>query len=149
MLFPQENNQGNQAVVTIVGDAPNQMNYQNYDNHDFITNTNPYNQNEEPQLQQELNVQNNNIEPTLENGFHLRFDVNSDKNTEPVNIAGISMDHTSLKAGSSTSTSSSSSAKPKRKAIGMTERKFNAKKRLKSWLPHRKKKYHPHLCGRF
>jgi hypothetical protein len=135
---------GNQAVVTIVGNAP-----ESYNTNDFVTtNSNPYaeNTNNAPKAEQELTAQNQNIEPTLENGFHMRFELNSQQAVEPAIIAGYSMPSNS---SSSSASGSSSSGKVKRHSPTMAERTFNAKKRFRSWMPKRKKKYHPHLCGRF
>ncbi len=141
-VFSQQNNQGNQAVVIIVGDVPDN-NSANYP-HDFI-NSNPYTENNSPQ-QQELTTQN--IEPTLENGFHVRFELNSvskDSNKQNADVALIS--------GISTTTSSSggsaSVGKSRKHLTSRAERSFNIKKRIRSKLPARKKRYHPHLCGRF
>jgi hypothetical protein len=137
-------NQSNQAVVTIIGNAPadNLGNQFNNDPHDFI-NSNPYNENDAPQMQQQMTSQN--IEPTLENGFHIRFELNSEKTGEEI-IAS------SLTASTSSGASSGGGAsvgKTRKHTTTMAERSFNTKKRLKSWLPKRKKRYHPHLCGRF
>ena len=143
-VYSQETNDGNQAVVTIVGDAPQANN----DPHDFI-NSNPYTENNEPQIQQQVSEQN--IEPTLENGFHMRFELNQasqeyniQKADNPVGVAGISSGSSSSSGGGGASV-----GKTKKRNTTMSERSFNAKKRLKTWLPKRKKRYHPHLCGRF
>ncbi|MBA3971815.1 MAG: hypothetical protein H0X46_06655 [Bacteroidetes bacterium] len=145
-VYSQPNgNQSNQAVVTIVGNAPadNLGNTFNNDPNDFI-NSNPYTENNEPPVQQQMTSQN--IEPTLENGFHIRFELNSQKTEDQILSS-------SLTASSSTGTSSSgggaSVGRTKKRTVTLAERTFNAKKRLKSWLPKRKKRYHPHLCGRF
>ncbi|HEY0030521.1 MAG TPA: hypothetical protein VGC65_07175 [Bacteroidia bacterium] len=136
--------QTNQAMVTIVGDVPdaNQGNLVNTGNeaHDFI-NSNPYSENNEPQIQQQLTSQN--IEPTLENGFHIRFELNSSKTEEPLLASGLTA------SASSSSGGTASVGKTKKHSPSLAERSFNTKKRLKSWLPERKKRYHPHLCGRF
>ena len=135
--FSQQNNQANQAMVTIVGDAPEVNNV-----NDFV-NTNPsVENNNEPQIQQQLTAQNTNIEPTLDNGFHARFEVNSQQAVEPTSIAGFA-------PVSSAGTSFASSGKSKRHFTTMAEHSFNTKKKIRSVLPKRKKKYHPHLCGRF
>jgi hypothetical protein len=142
-VFSQQMNQSNEAVVTIVGNAPDANN-----TNDFV-NTNPYagnNDNNAPQMQQQLSAQNNNIEPTLENGFHVRFEVNSQQAVEPTSIAGFAP----VSASSSGSSGSGySSGKSRKHGVTMAERTFNAKKKFRSKVPKRKKKYHPHLCGRF
>ena len=141
--FSQTGNQSNQAVVTIVGNAPDVIN-----TNDFV-NTNPVaDNNDEPQVQQQLTAQNNNIEPTLENGFHMRFELNSQQAIEPIILAGISTP-TSSSSGTSSGGSSMSSGKSKKHGTSLAERSFNTKKKIRSKLPKRKKKYHPHLCGRF
>jgi hypothetical protein len=83
--FSQVGNQSNQAVVTIVGNAPADN---NSNTNDFL-NTNPYaDNNTAPQMQQQLTAQNNSIEPSLENGFHMRFEVNSQQAVEQPVIIG-------------------------------------------------------------
>ncbi|CAN5496821.1 hypothetical protein BH10BAC1_BH10BAC1_07320 [soil metagenome] len=138
-----QDNQGNQAVVTIVGDAPAQG---NNDPNDFI-NSNPYVENNAPQTNQPLTAQN--IEPTLENGFHIRFELNQASQEYNIQKADAAV----ASGLSSTSTSSSgggaSVGKAKKHGNSRAERNFNTKKKLNSWLPKRKKRYHPHLCGRF
>jgi hypothetical protein len=137
-------NQGNQAVVTIVGDAPDDnVSATNNDAHDFIQ-SNPYSENNEPQMQQQMTQ--GTIEPSLENGFHARFELNSPQREEPLLVAGITNAH---ETASHTSGGAASVGKSKKHTPSITERTFNVKKRLNSWLPKRKKRYHPHLCGRF
>ncbi len=139
--FSQLGNQSNQAVVTIVGNAPDANN-----TNDFV-NTNPVaDNNAEPQVQQQLTAQNNSIDPTLENGFHMRFELNSQQAVEPIILAGIS---TPASSSASSGGSSISSGHSKKHGTTLAERSFNAKKKIRSKLPKRKKKYHPHLCGRF
>ncbi|MGZ4059434.1 MAG: hypothetical protein ACXVPU_10410 [Bacteroidia bacterium] len=140
-VFSQQNNQSNQAMVTIVGDTPEANNA-----NDFV-NTNPsLDNNNEPQIQQQLTAQNN-VEPTLENGFHMRFEVNSQQAVEPTSIAGFAPVTTA--SSSSSAGSSASSGKSKKHGTSVAAISFNAKKKIRSKIPKRKKKYHPHLCGRF
>jgi len=108
----------NQAVVTIIGDPVQSDSYAE------ATTT--------PPVQQQIKK---TIEPTLENGFHMRFELGS---PQYVNHGGISSSY-----------SSSDYVKTKKHSASMAERSFNVKKRFKSWLPSFKKKYRPHLCGRF
>ncbi len=139
----QTNAQGNQSVVTIVGDAP-QTNADN-DPNDFI-NSNPYNEVNEPQIQQQMTAQN--IEPTLENGFHIRFELNQasqEYNIKKADPSGLSSGFTSTSSGGG----STSVGKTKKHVTSIDERAFNTKKKMKRWLPKRKKRYRPHLCGRF
>lgn len=140
-VFSQQGNQSNQAVVTIVGNAPdNNVGNSDNDPNDFI-NSNPYSENNAPQMQQQMTSQN--IEPTLENGFHIRFELNSNKTEEQIISS-------SLTASTSPSSGGGASVgKAKKHSATLAERTFNTKKRLKTWLPKRKKRYHPHLCGRF
>lgn len=144
-VFSQTNAQSNQSVVTIVGDAP-QTNADN-DPNDFI-NSNPYSENTEPQIQQQMTAQN--IEPTLENGFHIRFELN--QASQEYNIK--KPDPGALASGFASTSSSSgggsaSVGKTKKHGTSIDERTFNAKKRFRTWFPKRKKRYRPHLCGRF
>ena len=139
----QPNTQSNQAVVTIVGDASEANN----DVHDFI-NSNPYNEINEPQIQQQMTAQN--IEPTLENGFHIRFELNQASQEYNIKKADSPSLSSGFASGSSSSSGGSASVgKTKKHTTTLDERTFNASKRLKSWLPKRKKRYRPHLCGRF
>ncbi len=131
-LKAQEPNENSQAVISIIGDDPIQTN----NTHDFI-NTNPYYQEKAPPGQNQKVQKNENIEPTLENGFHMRFEVSS---FQPIEQMGSS---------SFSSTADDYEKNDKKRAIKITERKINVKKRLKRIFPTRKKRYRPTLCGRF
>ncbi len=134
-VFSQESNQ---VVITIVGNVPDVSIYDN------IGISNPYaDPISEPQVQQQLSSQNNNIVPSLENGFHMRFEMNAQHSIEPTIIAGFSSTAVSTRGGEMTS------GKSKIRVTTIAERSFNIKKKLRSKFPKRKKKYHPHLCGRF
>ena len=128
-----DDNQPQQALIMIVGD-PLQTN--NNNNNDFI-NTNPYNQTNAPPVQNYSSGNSNTIEPTLENGFHMRFEVGSSQSVERI--------------GSMTYAPSSgySSGKTRKSSHPLSQTTFNIKKRIKAWMPKHKKKYRPHLCGRF
>lgn len=131
-LKAQEPNEDNQAVISIIGNDPIQTN----NTHDFI-NTNPYYQSTEPPGQQQQIQKNPDIEPTLENGFHMRFEVSYSPLMEQ-------------RGSSSFSTSTGDLGnKVKKKGTRSKEHSINLKKRLKRWLPARKKRYRPTLCGRF
>ena len=119
-------NQSNQAVVTIVGNAPadNLGNSYHNDPNDFI-NSNPYSENNEPQQQQQMTSQN--IEPTLENGFHIRFELNSQKTEEEILASSL----TASTSSSSSSGGGASVARAKKHSPSIAERTFNTKKRLK------------------
>ncbi|MES2286317.1 MAG: hypothetical protein V4547_11565 [Bacteroidota bacterium] len=119
-------------MISIIGDDPIQTN----NTHDFI-NTNPYNQTEAPPDQKQQVQKNQNIEPTLENGFHMRFEVSS---SQPIAQMGSS---------SFSSAGEDYEKKVKRRGKKLNERSLNIKKRLKRALPARKKKYRPTICGRF
>lgn len=122
-----------QAVVTIIGDDPIEAN----NTHDFV-NTNAYPQNNEPP-DKKLKLQKNEmVIPSLENGFHMRFEVSYDKPSE--RLGG---------TGGAAFASSSEYDRTKKRSTSLTERKFNIKKRLKKWIPTRKRRYRPTLCGRF
>lgn len=130
VLKAQEPNDDNQAVITIIGNDPLQTD----NTHDFI-NTNPYYQTKEPPGQQQKLQPNQNIEPGLENGFHMRFEVSY---SQPIE-----------QWGSSSFSSGADGNKVKRRGSKLAELSINAKKHLKRWLPARKKKYRPTICGRF
>lgn len=146
-----------QAVVTIVGDVGQTNNSNDFVNTDY----NPYaanTSNSPPVYYQQANLNNQQvqdtnsdasasanpdqatIEPTLENGFHVRFQLEETAGTDRVSSSGY------MSSGSS---SSASPGKVPKHAVTMAERSFNFKKKMRSWLPKRKKKYRPHLCGRF
>jgi hypothetical protein len=89
-----------------------------------------------------------NIEPTLENGFHIRYRIDSPQTQEQPSAN----EYASLSSGPGYSKTSASSGgvKIKRKhVVTFTERSFNFKKRFKAWMPKHKKKYRPNICGRF
>jgi hypothetical protein len=130
-ISAQQSNIANQTVITIVGDA-----VESYNTNDFV-NTNPYAENKEPQ-QQQLSNFDQNIEPTLENGFHMRFELESPQPRV----------RTTSVRYSSAGNSGSSSNRIKH-STSLFEYVYNAKKHLKSWLPERKKRYHPNLCVHF
>jgi hypothetical protein len=85
-----------------------------------------------------------NIEPTFDNGFHIRYEINTPQKTEerPTNTGYA---YASISGGG---TGTGEKIK-KRHGTTIAERSFNLKKRFKSWAPKRKKKYRPHICGRF
>ena len=129
-LKAQEPNENNQAVITIIGSEPLEDN----NTHDFI-NTDPYYKTKAPPSKGQKLLQNQNIEPTLENGFHMRFEVSylpSEQN-----------------GGISSYSSNDDGSIVKKHGVRITEHSINAKKRLRKWFPARKKKYRPTLCGRF
>ncbi len=125
----------NQSVVTIIGDDPVEVN----NTQDFV-NTNLYNQRDNPPEHQTIINDNQNVVvPSLENGFHMRFEITYAKPAERL-------------GGASFATSSynyEEYEKAEKRTVSLAERKFNAKKKLRKWLPKRKKKYRPTLCGRF
>jgi hypothetical protein len=134
--------QNNEATVTIVGNSSdNDNNGNQYSGNANQTNAPP------PPAQQEFAPVDQNIEPTLENGFHMRFQIENPASVE--RLSSVSSSY----AGSSSSYSGGggggSAVKARKRAVTMTERSFNFKKRLRSWLPKRKKKYHPTLCEKF
>ncbi len=129
-LNAQEPEEDNQAVITIIGNDP----LQTTNTHDFI-NTNPYYQTKEPPSQQQKIQQNQNIEPSLENGFHMRFEVSY---SQPIE-----------QWGSSSFSSGNDGNKVKKRGNKFAAQSINAKKRFRKWFPAHKKKYRPTLCGRF
>ncbi len=147
VVYSQQTNQNNEAVATIVGNIP-EVNV-NITPHDFI-NSNPYSENNEPQLQKQMTSRN--IEPTIENGFHIRFELNSELQELTVQKADKKISNAVFNPNASSSPSfdgGSSVGKTKKRQTTLAERSFNVKKRLNTWFPKRKKRYHPHLCGRF
>jgi len=125
----QQTNYSNQAVVTIIGNTGNENNTNDFDLNN--NGSNPYQENVAPPQQAYQNQTVVLIEPTLENGFHTRMQIGG-----------------SQQAYERNSTPSYSGEARKHKT-SLSERSFNFKKRFKSWMPKRKKRYRPHLCGRF
>lgn len=125
-----------QSVVTIIGDDPIEAN----NTQDFV-NTNPGRQlNNPPEDQKIINDNQNVITPSLENGFHMRFEVTY---ALPVERLG----GTSFAPSSKGYNDDYEEAK--KRTVTLTERTFNAKKKFRKWMPKRKKRYRPTLCGRF
>ena len=104
---------------------------------------NPYIQSTAPQKDQQLATPQN-IEPTFENGFHIRYEVNEPEKTDE-RPGSTGYEYASIDADSGRS-----GVKVKRKHVAtFTERTFYFKKKVKAWMPKRKKKYRPNVCGRF
>ena len=95
-----------------------------------------------PPAQQQLAPIEENIEPTLENGFHMRYQIASPASVERLSTVG-----SSAYAGSGGS-SYSGGVKAKHHA-SVSEMSFNFRKKFRAWFPKRKKKYHPTLCEKF
>lgn len=127
----QQNNYSNQAVVTIIGNPAGENNGTGNDFDLNRGNTNPYSNNVAPPEQAYQNQTVMLIEPTLENGFHTRMQIGSSQQSYE------------------RSSSPSYSGEARKHKTSLSERTFNIKKRFKAWLPKRKKRYRPHLCGRF
>lgn len=129
--------QNNEATVTIVGNPIEADNIGNNFANALQEKQPP------PPVYQQLATTDQNIEPTLENGFHMRFQLESPASVERVTNVGSSSSSYSSGSGSGGGT------KARKHTISMNERSFNFKKKLKNWLPKRKKKYHPTLCEKF
>lgn len=130
--------------MTIVGNPVDNDNTGNqYSGTNVQANTPP------PPAQQEFAPVNDNVEPTLENGFHMRFQIESPGSVE--RLSGIGNSSSSPSTGSyyAAGSGGGSGAKARKRVISMSERSFNFKKKLKNWMPKRKKKYHPTLCEKF
>lgn len=124
------------SVVTIIGDDPIEANTA----HDFYT-TNPYAQPTAPPKNQKIiNDNQKTITPSLENGFHMRFEISPTQ--IPERLGGASFVSPAF-------TYDTEYDKIQKRSVSIEERKFNAKKKFRKWIPKRKKKYRPTLCGRF
>lgn len=135
-----DNNADNgSTTVTIVGSLVNDSN---------LPPSNAINQANvpPPPEQQQLAPIEDNIEPTLENGFHMRYQIQSPGSVERMSTLGSS---TTSYAGGSAAASVSSGGVKAHHRFTLTEWSFNFKKKCKTWFPHRKKKYHPTLCEKF
>lgn len=87
-----------------------------------------------------------NIEPTLENSFHIRYRIETpqkEKEADAVN------EYASLSTSTGPATSSGGTKIKRRHIVTLEERRFNFKKKYKALMPKRKKKYRPNVCGRF
>jgi hypothetical protein len=126
--------QNNEATVTIVGNPVDQGNQ--YSNA-YQTNEPP------PPAQQQFATTEQNIEPTLENGFHMRFQLESPGSVERINSVNTA---SSFSSGSG---AGGAGVKVKKRSVSISERTFNVKKKLKNKMPKFKKKYHPTLCEKF
>ena len=127
---PNNDNNQSQALIMVIGN-PGQSESSN----DFI-NTNPYQQSNNPPVQQQSYQSNNTIEPTLENGFHARFELGSSQSVDKMSSAPYFPSDGNI-------------GKAKKTGFSFSEFKFNVKKRFKAWMPKRAKRYRPHRCGRF
>jgi hypothetical protein len=129
--FSQNNEE---ATVTIIGNA--------IDNN-IGNQFNPVQAKEPPPPEQQQYAPiNQNIEPTLENGFHMRFQVEGSGSSDRGNSVGSS----SVSYGGS---GAGGGARVHKHSASLSERTFNFKKKLKNKIPKRKKKYHPTLCEKF
>lgn len=132
----QAQDSNDQSVVTIIGDDPIEAN----NTHDFV-NTNVYNPNNTPPKGQKvINDDQAVIIPSIENGFHMRFEMTYSKPAERLGGAAFV---------SSNYAYEDDFENGKKHSASLSERKFNAKKKLNKWFPKRKKKYRPTICGRF
>lgn len=96
-----------------------------------------------PPEQQQLAPKEENIDPTLENGFHMRYQIASPGSVERMTSLG-----NSSASAYSASASYSSGAKVHHHS-SLSEKSFNFKKKFRAWFPKRKKKYRPTLCEKF
>lgn len=127
---PNNDNNQNQALIMVIGNP-----VQTDNSNDFI-NTDPYPQSNNPVVQQQSSHDKTTIEPTLENGFHARFELGSSQSVDKMSSAPYFPSDGNME-------------KIKKSSFSFKEFKFNIKKRLKAWLPQRPKRYRPHRCGRF
>ena len=134
-------NVSNNATVTIIGDPVSEtpVNTSGSGGNPYINASTP------PANDQQLATPQN-IDPTFENGFHIRYDVVESQQVEE-RPSSTGYEYASITSGGSSSTGVKSVKK--KRVMTMTERSFNLKKRFKAWMPKRKKKYRPNVCGRF
>lgn len=126
-----------QSVITIVGNSGN--NNSQEIPQQYINTVNYQSENAPPDKGVLSNQEPQYIEPTLENGFHMRF---------PIEADGPKPSTDRLGSSGYTSVGGSGIAKS-RKATSVSKHSFNLKKKLKCWFPKRKKKYRPNLCVDF
>lgn len=131
----------NNATVTIIGDIPEPP------ANTTGSGTNPYINISVPPGDDGQLASPQNIDPTFENGFHIRYEIVENTRQIEERPGSTGYEYASISGGSSSG--GVSSVKSKRKHMTMTERSFNLKKRLNTWIPKRKKKYRPNICGRF
>ena len=127
----QQNNDNSQsqAMIMVIGNP-----VQTDNSNDFV-NTDPYPQSTTPPVQQQNSQAKTTIEPTLENGFHARFELGSSQSVDKMSSAPYFQ--------------SEENVGKTKKSFSFNTFRFNINKRIKAWLPKRKKKYRPHRCGRF
>jgi len=135
------------AQVYFTGNQSNQLPQQLLNNNDTnLSNLNnkfePINQNDNPPIQKkqiqmmqqqaqipiQVSDANQNIEPTLENGFHIRFQAASSLNQNTAKSS-----HTSFRKSKKT----------------ISEKGFTRRNRIKNRLPKRRMKYNTSLCYNF
>jgi hypothetical protein len=127
------------ATLTIIGDPLPETSDKN-----ITAVSNPYINTSTPPEKEQQMATPQNIEPTFDNGFHIRYEINTPQKTEerPAN--------TGYTYASISGERVNSGEKIKKKhVVTIAERSFNFKKRFNHWAPKRKKKYRPHICGRF
>jgi hypothetical protein len=134
LTFSAYSQNNEEATVTIIGNAIDN-NYANQFNP--VQNSVP-----PPPEQQQFAPINQNIEPSLENGFHMRFQIESPGSAERMSSVNSS-------SVSYSGSGSGGGMKVKKRSISLSEKSFNIKKKLKNKIPKRKKKYHPTLCEKF
>ncbi len=128
----------NNATLTIIGDPipEGPINVSGGRGNPYINTSVP------PEDEQEL-ASPQNIEPTFENGFYIRYQIVESPKEEERPIG------TGYEYASITSSSTTAVKIGKKHMMNIAQKSFNFKKKIKSWIPKRKKKYRPHLCGRF
>ena len=123
-----------QSVITIIGDEELDAN----NTHDFV-NTNPYEQPVAPPSNQKIINDNQKAESaSVVQSFNMRFESTYSKPAERLDGGSFTVNSNMYDYDDDTKSSAS-----------ITERKFNAKKKLRKWLPKRNKKYRPTMCGRW
>ena len=124
MINISDNNSDNQIQI-------NKTNVSNINLY-VDNNNNPVQQQQFTPQQQAVEINNDNtIEPTLDNGFHIRFQLNSPALAEHVNK------------------SFNNNYKTKRIKTTFAKRNFIRKRRFKKLFSYNKKNYKTSLCGRF
>ena len=138
----QTDKEEEQSVVTIIGNPVNSNNSnQSQEYSQKYINTVNYQTQVAPPVNGKLSNEPQIIEPTLENGMHMRFPIESPmSSSDRLGASG----YASISGGSYGTTKL-------RKSNGksITKHTFNIKKRFKCWFPKRKKKYRPNLCVDF
>ncbi len=97
---------------------------------------------------QQTNEAFQNIEPSLTNGFHARFQIDFPKE-QNLEVQEKNTTKNTNSPHSTNSTQVASSTRKAKKYSAIAQLNFNFKKRIKNIFPYGRKTYKPYLCASF